>query len=245
MPPVERDVTFDAGAGAYDRFTGRWSVAFRSSVLATAGVSEGQTVLEVSAGARAAGGWSASRRVIVTYLASHVAGREGQARDLPVHMIAMDGQTWRAAIERDAVIASWPQPLPDLGRGLREFRRVPPAQAAAAGMVGAGADQFLGMLADALNRHFPAQREAIYSPTSLGDPARLDRLLRDAGFQDVSVVAETREIAFASFDEYWGGVEAGAGKLGQFYLELPQDARRAVRDEGWQDAWRASNRRAA
>jgi hypothetical protein len=44
-------------------------------------------------------------------------------------------------------------------------------------------------------------------------------------------VAETREIAFASFDEYWGGVEAGAGKLGQFYLELPAAARRTVRDE--------------
>jgi SAM-dependent methyltransferase len=123
--------------------------------------------------------------------------------------------------------------LPDLGRGLREFRRVLRAHGRLAVQVWSAPArvQYLGMLADALSRHFPAQREAIYSPTSLGDPARLDRQLRDAGFHDVSVVAETREIAFASFDEYWGGVEAGAGKLGQFYLELPPAARRVVREE--------------
>ena len=123
--------------------------------------------------------------------------------------------------------------LPDLGRGLREFRRVlrPRGRLAVQVWSVPARVQYLGMLADALSRRFPAQREAIYSPTSLGDPARLDRLLGDAGFQDVSIVAETREIAFASFDEYWGGVEAGAGKLGQFYLDLPATARRAVRDE--------------
>ena len=241
MPPVEGDVTFDAGAGAYDRFTGRWSVAFRSSLLDAARVSEGQTVLEVSAGtgalAEAAGARvGASGRVIATDISLPMLQvAKGKLAGLPVHMIAMDGQDL-ACRDRscDAVICQLGlMYLPDLGRGLREFRRVlrPRGRLAVQVWSAPARVQYLGMLADALSRHFPAQREAIYSPTCLGDPARLDRQLGDAGFQDVSVVAEVREIAFASFDEYWGGVEAGAGKLGQFYVELPADARRTVREE--------------
>ena len=42
--------TYDAGAAAYDQFTGRWSAAFGSSLLAAAGVTVGQTpVLFMSA----------------------------------------------------------------------------------------------------------------------------------------------------------------------------------------------------
>lgn len=45
------------------------------------------------------------------------------------------------------------------------------------------------------------------------------------------MVKETREVAFENFDEYWSGIEAGGGRLGQFYLELGDRERRAVRDE--------------
>jgi hypothetical protein len=86
------------------------------------------------------------------------------------------------------------------------------------------------MLADALCRYFPDHRDVLYSPAALADPDRLERLLA-GGFRNLSVVMETREVAFESFDEYWSGIEAGGGRLGQFYLELGDHERRAVRDE--------------
>jgi hypothetical protein len=90
---------------------------------------------------------------------------------------------------------------------------------------------FFGLLADALSRYFPDQREVLYSPAALADPDRLEQLLATAGFRHVSVVKETREVAFDSFDQYWSGIEAGGGRLGQFYLELRDVERRAVREE--------------
>jgi hypothetical protein len=36
---------------------------------------------------------------------------------------------------------------------------------------------------------------------------------------------------FQSFDQYWSGVEAGGGRLGQLYLQLPDSKRSAVRAE--------------
>ena len=40
---------YHAGALAYDQFTGRWSLAFAPTLLSAAGVTVGQTVLEVAA----------------------------------------------------------------------------------------------------------------------------------------------------------------------------------------------------
>ena len=45
-----KGITYDAGAAVYDRFTGRWSIAFEPSLLAAAGVTVGQKVLDVAAG---------------------------------------------------------------------------------------------------------------------------------------------------------------------------------------------------
>jgi hypothetical protein len=90
---------------------------------------------------------------------------------------------------------------------------------------------FFGVLADALSQYLPDQRDVLYSPAALADPDRLEQLLAIAGFRDVSVVKETRDIAFEFFDEYWSGIEAGGGRLGQCYVELRDAERRAVRDE--------------
>src|ERR1043166_4638075 len=45
-----KGITYDAGAAAYDRFTGRCSAAFASSLLAAAAVTVGHKVLDVAAG---------------------------------------------------------------------------------------------------------------------------------------------------------------------------------------------------
>ncbi len=42
---------------------------------------------------------------------------------------------------------------------------------------------------------------------------------------------ELLRMTFSSFDAYFGGVEQGAGNVGQDYMALPEDERRAVREE--------------
>ena len=241
IAPVHAGNVFDAGAAAYDQFTGRWSRAFAPILLSAAKVRSGQLVLEVSAGTGAlaeAAGAEVGRtgRLIATDISLPML-RIAQARlgSLPVRAVAMDGQVLACRDGScDAVICQLGlMYLPDPERGLREFRRVlrPRGRVAVQVWSVPARVEYLGMLADAMSRHYPTQRDEVYSPARLGNPALLERLLRGAGFQDVAVAAETRALAFASFDEYWSAVEAGAGKLGQLYLDLPGHARRAVRDE--------------
>jgi hypothetical protein len=59
-------------------------------------------------------------------------------------------------------------------------------------------------------------------------------LLAGAGLKAVRVIEETRVHRFASFDEYWNPFEAGGGRHGQLYMQLPasvrQEVQSAVRD---------------
>jgi ubiquinone/menaquinone biosynthesis C-methylase UbiE len=232
--------TYDAGAAAYDRFTGRWSVAFGSSLLAAAGVTVGEKVLEVAAGTGALAVMAAAQvgvsgRVVAADLSLPMLRvAKTKIAGLPVDPVVMDGQDV-ACRDRsfDVVICQLGVMFfPDAKRGVQEFRRVLRQEGRLAVQVWSWPDRvsFFGVLADALSRYLPDHRDALYSPAALADPDRLERLLA-AGFRNVSVVAETREVAFESFEEYWSGIEAGGGRLGQFYLDLGDRERRAVRDE--------------
>src|SRR5262249_20110756 len=88
-----------------------------------------------------------------------------------------------------------------------------------------------GVVADALSREYPAERDALYRPLALADAERLHALLTRAGFADVSVTPERRSLAFDTFEDYWEAIEAGAARMGQFYVALPADRRHAVREE--------------
>jgi len=68
-------------------------------------------------------------------------------------------------------------------------------------------------------------------PFSIRDAARLHDLFDTAGFQEISVRNETREVWFASFDDYFGGIEKGATISGQLYVLLPEEFRRLVRED--------------
>lgn len=236
-----KGLTYDAGASAYDSFTGRWSLAFAPTVLAAAGVTVGQTVLEVAAGTggltvMAASAVRPSGRVLATDLSLPMLRvAKGKITGLPLDLVVMDGQDL-ACRDRsfDVVICQLGLMFfPDASRGLREFRRVLRDHGRLALQVWSWPEQvsFFGLLADALSRCFPDQREVLYSPAALADPDRLEQLLVTAGFRHVSVAKETRKVAFDSFDQYWSGIEAGGGRLGQFYLGLRDAERRAVRDE--------------
>jgi ubiquinone/menaquinone biosynthesis C-methylase UbiE len=236
-----KGLTYDAGAAAYDRFIGCWSFAYGPILLAAAGLTVGQTVLDVAAGTGGLAVMAASRvgpsgRVVATDISLpmlHVA--KGKIVGLPVDLVVSDGQdlAWR---DRSFDVVTCQLGLmffPDARRGLREFRRVLREHGRLAVQVWSRPDRvpFFGIVADALSRYYVEQRDILYLSSTLADPDHLLWLLADAGFRDVSVVADTQEVAFDSFDHYWSAIEAGAGRFGQFYLELPDNERRAVRGE--------------
>jgi hypothetical protein len=88
-----------------------------------------------------------------------------------------------------------------------------------------------GILADAISRFLPEQREVLYLSFALADPKRLEQLPASAGFRDIRVEPEIREYIIQSFDDYWEPIEAGIGSLPQAYLSLSETDRLDVREE--------------
>lgn len=233
--------TYDAGAPAYDRLTGRWSRLYVPSLVSAAGVADGHSVLDVAAGTGGASVGLASRvgargQVLAVDLSLPMLSvAAGKVAGLPVRIAVMDGQQLACRAKTfDAVVCQlglmfFPEPL----RGLEEFRRVLRPGGRIALQVWSRPDRvpYYGLLADALSRHFPDRRDALYRPSALADADRLHALLTRAGFSDVSVTPERCSLAFESFEDYWEAIESGGGWLGQFYVELPQSGRRAVREE--------------
>jgi ubiquinone/menaquinone biosynthesis C-methylase UbiE len=232
---------YDAGAAHYDRFVGRWSRLYAPSLIAAAGVSDGHTVLDVAAGTGEATVGLASRvgaagRVLGVDLSLPMLRvAVGKAAGLPARMAVMDAQQLACRSRSfDAVVCQLGLMFfPDRMRGLEEFRRVLRPGGRVALQVWSRPDRVpvYGVLIDALSRQLPAERDVLYLPSSLADVDRFHALLAGAGFRDVVVTPERRTLGFDSFEDYWEAIEAGAGRLGQFYVGLPPDRRRVVRDE--------------
>jgi ubiquinone/menaquinone biosynthesis C-methylase UbiE len=233
---------YDRGASDYDRFTGRWSSLYVPCLVAAAGVSEGDSVLDVAAGT----GWAAlglgSRvgaqgRVLAVDLApAMLRMAAAKLAGLSVRLALMDGQrlACRSAVFDAVVCQLGLMFFPEPRRGLEEFRRVLRCGGRVAVQVWSRPARapFFGILADAMSGAFPEeQRAELYQPSALGDPDRLRGLLSGAGFRDVSVTAERRRVSYESFDEYWEPIERGGSRLGQFYLGLPGRQRRMVRQQ--------------
>jgi len=226
---------------AYYQYIGRWSRLFVPAVLATAEVAGGDRVLDVATGP----GEAALVAMSVVKQAGLVIGADispamlmaARARlgDESFRPVATDGQALAFRDGSfDAVVCQLGlQFFPDPARGLSEFRRVLRTGRCAAVCVISTPDRapMWGVLADALSRHLPDQREALHLGFALADPERLEHLLRIAGFRDVRVKRETRQGTIESFDAYWAPIEAGTGQMPQAYLALPESSRQAVREE--------------
>jgi SAM-dependent methyltransferase len=88
-----------------------------------------------------------------------------------------------------------------------------------------------GVLAQALSRYLPAEREQLHLSFALAEPEHLMRLLSHAGFREVQVTQVTCRGSIGSFDEYWASIGAGIGMMPQAYLALPEAERLLVRQE--------------
>jgi ubiquinone/menaquinone biosynthesis C-methylase UbiE len=228
-------------AAAYERYLGRWSRLFVPAVLAAAEVASGDRVLDVATGP----GEAARRALSLVTPAGRVIGADispamltaARARldDRSFQPVAMDGHALAFRDGNfDAVVCQLGlQFFPDPARGLAEFRRVLRAGGCTAVCVISTPDRapMWGVLAEALSRQLPEQRETLHLTFALADPERLAHLLKMAGFRDVRVQRETRQGTMASFADYWAPIEAGTGQLPQAYLALPASRRQAVREE--------------
>ena len=80
-------------------------------------------------------------------------------------------------------------------------------------------------------RHMPSLAEAVTRTFALGEASRLRSLFDGAGFTDIETRTVRHTFVLPSFDAYYGPFERGGGSTGQALAALPEEIRRAVREE--------------
>ena len=86
--------------------------------------------------------------------------------------------------------------------------------------------------------------EALLTRTfSLGEASRLEELFRECGFSRIETRTVRHTFVLPSFDVYYGRFERGGASTGQALAALPDEIRRAAREEIRRDFARASQSR--
>jgi hypothetical protein len=73
--------------------------------------------------------------------------------------------------------------------------------------------------------------EAVTRTFALGEASRLRSLFNEAGLVDIETHTARHTFVLPSFDAYYGPFERGGASTGQALAALPEEIRRAVRDE--------------
>ena len=224
----------------YDRGFGHVSTYFLPFLLRAAHIAPGMRVLDIAAGT----GLGAEVAFALLGPTGHVTAadlwpqwsrrRVAASNAKNVSVAIEDGQALSFSDESfDAVVCSlglmfFPDPL----RGLAEFRRVlRPGGRAAVSVNTVPERSYNTRINIAIARHVPSLAEAAARVFSLGDETKLKSLFKAAGFKDVEITTETHRFVLPSFEAYFEPFEQGAGSPGQAFVPLPENARRAVREE--------------
>ncbi len=231
----------ESAAAGYDRAVGHMTRQLIPPLLRAARLAPGMRVLDIATGTG-----------IAAETAAEVVGPSGQvvAADVSPAMVERarerlgglpnvafaveDGQHLALPDESfDAVLCNMGlMYFPDPARGLAEFRRVlRPGGRAVVSNNTTPERSLISRVLVIIGRHVPSKAAEAARLFSLGDEGHLRALFGTASFEDVQTATETLRIEFPSFDAYFGGVEQGAGTVGQEYMALPEQVRRAVREE--------------
>jgi ubiquinone/menaquinone biosynthesis C-methylase UbiE len=229
---------YNTGAIGYDEFFGQITQLYIPSLLRAARLRLGQSVLDVATGTGAAakaalavvgpvgsvvgGDVSPQMLALARHQLASVAVTLGQfdAHDLPFADCSFD------AVVCQLGLMFFTDPM----RALLEFRRVLRPGGWVAVSVNSTSDRSLFLrVGTVIAEYVPAKAEMFTRAFSIRTADRLQQLFERAGFQNISVSSETREVGYASFEDYFSGIERGATISGQEYVRLPDAIRQKVR----------------
>jgi ubiquinone/menaquinone biosynthesis C-methylase UbiE len=233
---------YDAAAAAgYERGFARISSHFIPFLLRAGHVAPGYRVLDVATGT----GLAAEAALAIVGATGHVTAadispqmaeraQERLAGAPNVSVRVEDGQALTFPADTfDTVLCSLGLMFfPDPARGLAEFRRVlRPGGRAAVSVNTVPERSYNTRIHPIMARHVPSLAPAASRLFSLGDEAELRALYVDAGFLNVEATTSSHTFGVPSFDEYFDHVERGWGLVGQVFVSLPEETKRAVRED--------------
>jgi ubiquinone/menaquinone biosynthesis C-methylase UbiE len=233
---------YDAAAAAgYERGFARISSHFIPFLLRAGHVAPGYRVLDVATGT----GLAAEAALAIVGATGHVTAadispqmaeraQERLAGAPNVSVRVEDGQALTFPADTfDTVLCSLGLMFfSDPARGLAEFRRVlRPGGRAAVSVNTVPERSYNTRIHPIMARHVPSLAPAASRLFSLGDEAELRALYVDAGFLNVEATTSSHTFGVPSFDEYFDHVERGWGLVGQVFVSLPEETKRAVRED--------------
>jgi ubiquinone/menaquinone biosynthesis C-methylase UbiE len=121
-------------------------------------------------------------------------------------------------------------------RGLSEFRQVlRPGGRAAVSVNTVVERSYNHQINVIIARYVPSLAESVTRTFALGEASQLCSLFNEAGFTDFDTVTVWHTFVLPSFDADYGPFERGGGSTGQALAALPEEIRRAVREETRRD----------